>query len=55
MYGVLSTVNMKLCVFLTLCHVVWWMCAIISKETTAYIKAGITYPLDGREQILLKC
>jgi len=42
MYGVLSAVNMKPRVFLTLCHVYWRMCANISKETAASVKAGIS-------------
>ena len=42
MYGVLSAVNTKPRVFLTFCHVDWWMCANISKETAASVKAGIS-------------
>ena len=42
MYGVLSAVNTKPRVFLTFCHVDWWMCANISKETPASVKAGIS-------------
>jgi len=42
MYGVLSAVNMKPRVFLTFCHVDWWMCANISKETAVSVKAGIS-------------
>ena len=42
MYGVLSAVNTKPRVFLTFCHVYWWMCANISKETPASVKAGIS-------------
>ena len=42
MYGVLSAVNTKPRVFLTFCHVDWWMCANISKETAASFKAGIS-------------
>ena len=42
MYGVLSAVNTKPRVFLTFCHADWWMCANISKETAASVKAGIS-------------
>ena len=42
MYGVLSAVNTKPRVFLTLCHVYWRMCANISKETAASAEADIS-------------